>query len=195
MQPPFCADCGRTAREESCTACPGEAFHHDRAHAAAHYEGKLKDWLHAFKFKGRKPLSKIFGRILAAHIDRHLGSGRFDAVLAVPADPATRKERGYNQSELLSRSVSRHTGLPDASAALSRVRSAMPQHRLDRAARADNVRDRFFVKDAEAVRGKRLLLVDDILTTGRTVSECARMLKKAGAARVEAIAVAAGTLK
>jgi ComF family protein len=132
---------------------------------------------------------------LTAHVDRHLGPGRYDAVVAVPLDPATRKERGFNQSELLSDAVSRHSGVPDLSPALGRVRSAMPQHLLDKAARASNVRDRFFVKDTSAVRGKNLLLIDDVLTTGRTASECARVLKKAGATRVEVLAAAGGVLR
>jgi ComF family protein len=194
MRPPYCRGCGRTSDSEGCTGCGGERFHHDRAHVAAVYEGELKEWMHAYKFAGRRSLAKFFSRLLSDCARERFGETRFDAVIAVPLDPEKKRERSYNQSELLSRAVAKELGLPDLSSSAGRVRSEMAQHRLGRSGRAVNVRDRFFVKYPERVRGKSLLVVDDVLTTGRTVSEFARALKEAGAARVEAIAVAGGFL-
>ncbi len=101
------------------------------------------------------------------------------------------RERGFNQSALLAGALSEKLRLKNLSACLRRTGSSRPQHFLDKSAREKNVRGRFAVR-TPAVGGKKVLLVDDILTTGQTASECARVLKEAGARSITVLAVARG---
>jgi ComF family protein len=105
----------------------------------------------------------------------------FDVVIPVPLHKQRLKERGFNQSLLLAREVARVFGLEVDYRSLKRIRPTRPQVDLKPDERKKNVKGAFDVKSPERVRGRRVLLVDDVFTTGATVSECARVLKKAGA--------------
>ena len=122
----------------------------------------------------------------------HLDSKEFDAITAVPLDPDKKMERGFNQSELLSKPLAKQLGLPDLSKDLTRVASSRPQFVLKKTDRERNVRGCFSVKNPSLFFSKRVLLIDDILTTGQTVSECARVLKDAGTQSVTVLALARG---
>lgn len=192
IHPPFCAGCGRTSERERCVRCQSESFHFDAVFAAAVYDGPLKRLLQSYKFAGQKTLGRFLADALVGFADRHLDGENFDAVVSVPLDGAKLRSRGFNQSLLLSRRTARALDLPDLSKKMRRLPSPTAQSLLGKSGRKANVEGRFFVRDAEAVRGKRILLVDDILTTGHTASECARVLKAAGAAGVTALVFARG---
>jgi len=115
-----------------------------------------------------------------------------DVILPVPMDKNRRLERGFNQSELISLEISKYFGIPHSSGNLIQVRSGAVQSRLAKNQRQLNVKDAFLVRNADEFHSKRLLLIDDILTTGYTASECAKTLKKAGAASVTVLALARG---
>lgn len=191
---PHCPSCGRTrsAAAERCGECADGVFHFDEAFATAHYDGAMRELLHRFKFEGRHYLKKALSARLVRFCREHLADRRFDAVLAVPLSAARMKERGFNQSRLLSKPLARALGLPEASSRLNRKRTASPQHRLSKELRAENVHGCFGVAPGASFAGQKLLLVDDILTTGLTASECARTLKLSGAASVTVLAVARG---
>jgi len=118
-----------------------------------------------------------------------MDSRNFDVIVPVPLHPARRRERGFNQAELLARSLSRLTGLP-VMLVLERVRYTTTQTAFDRTERMENLRNAFRLRPARNVRGSRVLLVDDVLTTGSTLSECARVLKESGASSVHAATAA-----
>lgn len=191
---PHCPGCGRTLTGGSakCGSCLGQNFHFDRAFACTRYDGKIKELLHAYKFGGRKYLKNLFAKIIFQFMGDHLSADRFDAVAAVPLSPARKRERGFNQSELISKEVAKKTGAAHVSRALIRIKSAAPQSLLSKNERRANVRGCFLAKERGPFQAKRVLLVDDILTTGNTASECARTLKKAGAASVTVLACARG---
>lgn len=126
------------------------------------------------------------------YIDSHLRNEYFDAVIAVPMAQEKKRERGFNQAELISRPIANDLNIPDASAVVSRVRSSAPQSSLRKTDRAVNVKGAFHVRDKNALLAKNILLVDDILTTGQTASECARVLKDAGARSVSVLTLARG---
>jgi len=114
----------------------------------------------------------------------------FDYLIPVPLHPKRLRERGFNQALLLSKTMK---GIPPKKikpGILKRVRHTPPQVRLNPVERRRNVRGAFALKDPEGVRGKSILLVDDVFTTGATVNECARVLKKAGAGRVSVVTLA-----
>lgn len=194
LTPPFCETCGRSLRQDTarCAACAGKTFHFDRAYSCALYEGKMKSLMHAYKFEGRKILSGFFSEILLGFIRRRLQETAWDAVAAVPLDGAKEKARGFNQSELLSRRVSRALGVPHLSRRIHRKKSKHPQSLLGRAERGENVKNCFFTPRGKPRMPGRLLLIDDILTTGQTASECARTLKEAGSSFVTVLTLARG---
>jgi len=194
LEPPFCVSCGRSLRFEvkKCAACEGESFHYDRAFACAFYEGTMRELIHAYKFGGRKYLKNFFARSLARFIHRHLSERPFDAVAAVPMDPEKKRSRGFNQSELLSAPIALALEVPDASKELTRKKSDSPQALLAKTDRKSNVKDRFAVKNTSDFKAKNVLLIDDILTTGHTASECAKALKNAGAGSVTVLTCARG---
>ncbi len=193
-QAPFCVSCGRTLLTDGqkCGECADETFHHDRAFACALYEGKMKELLQAYKFKRRKHLKNTFAKIMMEFAESHLTEKNYDCVLAVPLDQKKHGERGFNQSELLSKTLARNLKLEHTSGSLVREKSNRMQSLLTKPERKKNVAGCFKTKGTDYFQKKNVLLVDDIFTTGQTASECAKVLKKAGAHSVTVLALARG---
>lgn len=150
------------------------------------HEGRLRDLIHLFKYGGMRPLARPLGAWLA---NAYPCLEQFDALVPMPLHWWKQMQRGFNQSDLLARELSRRVGVPVLNAARRRRRTAV-QARLTPAQRRENVRGAFDVPSPERVRGLSLLLVDDVMTTGSTVNACAKALKQAGAARVCVLTVA-----
>jgi len=188
----FCAKC-RTpflrerALDENglCRLCAAGASAFDSAYSWGSYEGVLKDLIHFFKFQGMRPLGRRLGAWLAEAMPR---TERIDAIVPMPIHWTRRITRGFNQCETLAAELSAHTGLPVVKA-LRRTRRTPKQSSLAGARRRRNVKGSFSAAHAD-VRGQRLLLVDDVMTTGSTVNEAAAELKRHGAARVAVLTVA-----
>lgn len=154
----------------------------------APFAGVVRDSLHALKYAGEQriadPLGAAMGRRWAA-----AGDGG-DVLVPVPVHALRRRERGYDQAELLARSVGRAIGLPVTNC-LVRARATEAQFRLGRGERAGNVASAFAPTiDAAAVRDRWVVLVDDVVTTGSTLASCARTLLQAGALAVSALTMA-----
>lgn len=182
---PYCARCGRSS---PCLDCAGEHFHFDRVLAACLYEDSAKKLLRTFKFRRQKTLLPLLLRLLEKRL-RGDPAG-WNAVAAVPMRLWERLERGFNQAALLASGVSRLTGAPLLKDVLLLRGGGKQQAKLGKKEREANVAHRF--RAGTAASGKRILLVDDILTTGATASECARALKEAGASSVDVLVVARG---
>jgi ComF family protein len=146
----------------------------------------LRDLIHLFKYARVRPLGKVLGAYLGAALPRE---ERFDMVVPMPLHWVRRWRRGFNQSEVLAREVARRSGIKVVHA-VRRARSTAPQASLSRAGRRRNVRGAFAARRGVDVRGLRILLVDDVLTTGATANACAGALKRAGARYVAVLAVA-----
>ena len=194
IKAPFCSLCGRSAAHQNalCGQCRDTGFAFDCVYAACYYEGKMRELLQAFKYGGKKPLRLFFSEILSDFISRHLALSEIDAFVSVPMETGKQNERGFNQAALLTRHVARTAGRQDLSAYFKRKKSKRSQSRLNKNERAHNITGSFFVKNREIFSGKKIVLIDDILTTGFTASECSRTLKAAGALSVTALAVARG---
>lgn len=158
----------------------------DSAYAFSAYEGVLRDLIHLFKYARVRPLGKVLGAYLGAALPRE---ERFDMVVPMPLYWVRRWRRGFNQSDVLARAVARRSGIPVVRA-VRRARSTAPQASLSRAGRRRNVQGAFAPRRGVDVRGLRILLVDDVLTTGATANACAGALKRAGARYVAVLAVA-----
>jgi ComF family protein len=168
------------------------------ARAAGVYDGPLRALIRAFKFGGKTMLARPLGTLAFDAFHRHWEPGSIDLLLPVPLHGRRMRRRGFNQAWLLIRdwperyrAVHKDAGGPLlCRKALIRHRRTPPQTGLDADHRRSNIRGAFHVTDAAALAGKRLLLVDDVYTTGATVGECARVLMAAGAGRVDILTVA-----
>lgn len=194
---PYCAICGdpfegKIEGDFACAWCRESRPHFDRARSAARYRAGLRQGLWQFKYGGCTHLARDLSRLLAACVQTHYGRELIDAVAAVPLHPKRERERTYNQAELLAVELAGVLGVPRMSRGLQRIRATATQTDLSAAQRKANVKGAFGVKDPAWVQGRRILLVDDVMTTGATVNQCAATLRRAGAARVLVVTVARG---
>lgn len=157
------------------------------------YDSELRELIHLLKYEHVLPASRRLGQYLASAIDR-LHVDRDVLVVPVPLHSSRRRQRRFNQAELIAHAALRRGGSMLAADVLQRVRPTDSQIGLTRPQRRENVRGAFQVVHPTRVAGRSILLVDDVLTTGTTASECARVLRKAGAAQVW-VATVARTLK
>lgn len=173
--------------EGRCALCRSGLRGFDAAYCYGSYEDTLRELIHLFKYSRIATLAKPLTGYLAGALPR---DERLDAIVPVPLHWWRRWQRGFNQSELLARGLSARTGLPVVDA-LRRARSTAAQAGLSNQGRRRNVARAFEARRAAArVAGKRVLLIDDVLTTGATASACALALKRAGAERVSVLTVA-----
>lgn len=170
-----------------CPTCMADPPPYDYARSAAIFEGPLREALHAFKFSGKRALARPLGDLAAEHCVATLAE-EIDAVVPVPLALGRERARGFNQAELLAQRVARRLGVPARPRWLVRVRATRPQSDLAAAERRANVRGAF--RAGPAVAGRHVLVVDDVLTTGATLGECARALRDGGARRVGVLTVA-----
>lgn len=169
-----------------CAACRSGLRGFDRASSFGFYEGPLRTLVHLFKYSGMKPLAKP----LAEHLERALRvDDAYDVVVPVPLHWRKRWQRGFNQAELLARHLAKRRGLP-VMGALRRKRPTAIQASLAMAGRHRNVAGAFALKPRADVAGKRILLIDDVMTTGATASACAAALKRGGAKSVSLLTLA-----
>ncbi len=205
--PPYCDRCGAPAPsgQTDCHSCArGGGVPYSWSHALGVYNGALLHAIHRLKYDGRTALAPPLGRLLARSLDAlpsslltdpslteplnptldPASSLRFDAVVPVPLHSARYRHRGFNQAELLAKSVAAERGWKLDTDGLKRVRNTPTQTKLNADERAENVRDAFQMRSAEHFAGKSVLLVDDVLTTSATLSACALAVRNAGATRV-----------
>jgi ComF family protein len=150
------------------------------------YHDAIQTLIHMLKYRGYKALAKPLAHELALILpDCELPSNPL--IIPVPLHKRRLRERGFNQSFLLAAELSRHCGWPMRPELLQRIRATIPQARLSRAQRSSNLAGAFVVPDSETVNERDVLLVDDVLTTGHTLNECARTLRSAGAASVHVV--------
>jgi competence protein ComFC len=198
LQPPrpsLCPSCGRfyegAGESHFCPRClasrPRVAVHR----SCGDYRGTLKDLILLFKYR---ELS-ILGRGLADFAVKAVGDDEelwwgAEALVPVPLHPRKRRVRGFNQSSVFAREVAKRLGLPVLEGALVKTRHNVPQTSLEAGDRVENVRGAYRVKGQSAVRGRILVVVDDVSTTGSTIEECARVLLEAGAKEIRALTIA-----
>lgn len=192
---PLCAKCsepfpGAITQTFSCANCEHRVLHFDCAVAAYRSRGLVRRLVHQFKYARQRHLRHPVASWLRETLnDSRLRDRHFDLIVPVPLHPARQRERGFNQAELLADLLAAWTNLPTRNA-LERIRYTTTQTAYDRAARMENLHGAFRLRKKRDVRGLHVLLIDDVLTTGSTLSECARVLRKAGAVSVHAATAA-----
>lgn len=182
-----CATCALPGAAPLCRTCTSTPPPVARTIAVARYEGSLRRVVHALKFRGHDILASRCGQLMAAAArSAHLHAG-LSAVVPVPSTSRRTRDRGYDPGALLAEEVGRRLGAPFR-ALLSRARETPPQSRVPAARRRENVRGAFSA--SSRARGERLLVVDDVMTTGATAFEAARTLRAAGAETVSLLVLA-----
>lgn len=193
---PFCEICSQpyagVMDKFVCVNCRGRAFHFECAVAVMHSRGVMRDLIHRLKYGRELWLEEVLGDFLEQGLnDPRLAGEEIDLIVSVPLHALRKREREFNQAELLARALARRRKLPFYDC-LVRLRHTVTQTHFDRHRRMQNLRDAFELRQNAPVQGKHLLLVDDVLTTGSTLDECARVLLEAGAESVRALTVARG---
>ena len=201
VERPFCTICGepQAGREgfgalqnfpcERCRAREPRRFR--RLYAAALYQGAIAEGIRQLKFYEKRSLLPAFGELLGDFVVRELEPESYTLLVPVPLYPVRRRERGFNQSELLANEVAAQFPHATVADVLRRVRPTHVQSRLGSPeARRANVSGAFSIGEANSVKDQTILLVDDVVTSGSTVEECCRVLSEAGAGDVDVLAVA-----
>lgn len=197
IRAPFCAKCsqpfpGDITGSFTCANCADRLLHFGAAVSAYRSRSVVRELIHAFKYNRQLYLRHQLGRWLAETLeDPRLAGRSFDFIVPVPLHPARERERGFNQAELLATALQRRSGLP-VRKVLQRTRYTTTQTQFDRSERMENLRGAFRLRRGSNVQDLRVLLVDDVLTTGSTLSECASVLHQAGALSIHAATVARG---
>jgi len=194
--PPFCHFCGRhlergNLKQGICPGCIKNNLQFDRAFSPCVYEGIIKELIHEFKYNNKDHLGKPLSKPMIEFVREYdLPIDYMDFIIPVPLHKTKMREREFNQAEILSNYLAKEFDKNILSNTLIRYRETLPQAELSENERLSNVKGSFCVREDGFLKGKNLLLVDDVLTTGATASEAAFVLKKAGANIVFVLTIA-----
>ena len=184
----FCKGCRKALPYAPGPAAEQKIAHMDRCLSPLYYEGSVRASLLRYKFGGQPSYASVYGDLLADCLAGHPGT--WDCIAWVPLSRRRLRHRGYDQAELLARELGSRLGLPVESLLRKRRHTRAQSATGDARKRQANIAGAYQVSDPEGVRGRRILLVDDIVTTGSTLSECAKTLRAAGAASVTGLTLA-----
>ena len=191
---PLCIVCGipfvGAGNDHVCGRCITSPPRFDAARAALAYEGASRDLIHAFKYRNKTHLRRPLALLIMEMLSEFIHSRRPDLIMPVPLHRKKLSSRGFNQAVLLGEILSQRLMIPHERRNLRRIRWTEPQVNLAVHERRTNVKGAFAIRDSALVNGRRVLLVDDVLTTGSTAEECGKVLKAAGAVDVTVITIA-----
>ena len=193
---PLCSSCGtpfgtEAGQDHLCGACILHApFHTCRS--ATIFSGPVQELIHRFKYGSRVHLCQPLGALTAAALAPFCREAAPELIVPVPLHRKRLRQRGYNQSQLIGQVLEKQWGVPLEIGNLRRVRWTEPQTSLDAKDRVSNVSGAFAVREPQRLKGRRVLLVDDVLTTGSTLRACADALRESEVAAVFAVTVARG---
>jgi ComF family protein len=199
MTPPICQQCGQpfaappdgiASASHRCGRCLLHPPAYARARAVGLYQGRLREIIHVMKYQRVYGLVRPLADLLQAQFAFHWGDQRFDALIPVPLHPSKLRQREFDQALALARHMSKQVQIPVWAEMLIRHRRTASQVGLQASERRRNVRGAFRLQQPQACKGRTLLLIDDVYTTGATLQECARLLQRAGAAWIGAYTLA-----
>lgn len=188
VEAPVCARCGGTVVTDGlCARCRTSPLQIECIRSVIYFEGTLREAVHLFKYSGRTVLAEPMGDLMAAYWRQN--PMPVDVVVPVPLHTARLRERGYNQAALLAREMARRAGLAVDAEVLVRQRATASQVDLDAQQRRENVRAAFRCS-SDRLAGQRVLLIDDVCTTGATLEACSVALSEGGVRSVQALTLA-----
>lgn len=183
-----CVKCGKPVGENDFCNCGKRELFFDRAYSPLIYDGLTRKAMLSYKFGGMTYIAKTFSKMLAAKAVKE--NIDFDTVTYVPLTKKDFRKRGYNQTSLLAKNFCDILGLSQPIELLNKIKQTEKQEKLDFRRRSTNLVGAFSVTDKSLVKGKKILIIDDVFTSGATTSECAKVLKKNGAEKVTVLTVA-----
>lgn len=190
VEHPMCTICGipfHGGSDHICGDCHKKRPSFDKARAWGVHSGALRHAVIALKFGRKTKLAHLLARLMTATLLKEFDIADIDSIIPVPLHKKRLRWRGFNQSLLLAREISSATGIDVDFLSLKRTRLTKPQTRLPLKQRSENVKGAFQVVRANFVKDRRILLVDDVFTSGATIAECALTLKSHGAIAVYAL--------
>jgi len=198
---PYCNICGKPLEPVQsfagvdspvCSDCRGRKLFFRYARSIGKYKGILKECIHLLKYRGKKVLLKPLDILVKKCIDRFIPFEKISFIMPVPLHKKRFRQRGFNQSELIAELIGKHCRIPVLSTLLNRTVYTPSQTTLTKVERAKNVKGAFEVNESPYIKMGTILLVDDVYTTGATVNECARVLKRAKAKELYVLTLAHG---
>jgi ComF family protein len=200
IEAPFCDCCGLPFQGDitvtfECSNCRDQKLHFRAARAAVELSGPLQEVVHRYKYNHATWFEPFLAGLLIARAKPVLAQSAWDYIVPIPLHWLKLRERSFNQSLRLARQLGKATGIPVHNQLLKRTHPTSTQTRLSRAERTENVKRAFAYKGRTKLAGKKIILLDDVLTTGATASACAKLLMQNGASVVDVWTVARGILK
>ncbi len=196
---PLCPRCGAenapSCADSHCPSCPCGEIYFENLRAVTPYAEVASLIVEKLKYHQRPEYAEFMAPHLARIFIQYYAAKNCEVIVPVPLHPTRRRERGYNQSELLARHLAPLIGLPCLPQALARICATPSQTHLGRREREKNVRNAFVVRQKDFVEGRVVLLVDDVATTGATLNACARVLRESGARAIYALCFCRATLQ
>ena len=203
IYPPKCGICGKIGCKDICIKCEKKLENEsifgkdsyienyfDTHFYLFKYEGQIRNLLIQYKFNEKAYLYKSFSKFLKKYEKKLFKNEVYDIIIAVPISKNRLKKRGYNQSELLAKEIAKNLELKLEQNIIKKVKNNIPQSTLNKDEREQNVKDVYKIINKEIILNKKILLVDDIFTTGATANECSRILKENGAEKIDVFTIA-----
>lgn len=187
---PFCDLCGLPNINGTCSDCNAKPPRYGKLRTIAFYEGALQQAIHLFKFEGRINLAKFLIKLIVYNIPSDFNISDYDYIIPIPIHKKRLNERGFNQSYVLSKGISEIAEVEVNTNVLIRRRNTSPQSSLDREKRLQNMIGAFGLSNEEQIRGNRILVLDDVFTTGSTISEAVNVLWNADPTEVDVLTLA-----
>ena len=192
----ICEICGQplniTFGQNQCLDCRGQHYYFEKCIAPCEYKGVMRQAIVKFKFYGKRQYGKTLGKLMVERLNQVQTSMTYDMIIYTPMHRKRLMKRGYNQAKLLAAVIGKEINCPVGKDILLKIKDTSPQSILSRKQRLINLKNVFCLNPRADIKGKTLLLVDDVYTTGTTVNECAKLLKTAGAKQVFVATVAVG---
>ncbi len=190
LEAPWCDICGTPGINGLCEACATAPPRYGKLRTLAFYQTTLQQAIHFFKFEKKKVFARPLTELINAHMPSDCNIAEYDFILPVPIHKKRLRERGFNQATLLANGIAKTAGVPVLTDTLVRHRHTVAQSSLDREARQQNLIDAFEIRNPDIIRDKRLLVFDDVFTTGATIREAVSELWTADPAEIDVLTLA-----
>lgn len=194
IREPRCKKCGKPIRKETmeyCLDCAHTYHYYDRGYALWLHREPVSTSIYQFKYHNRRIYGRFYAEELAKVYGNTLQRWNIQTIIPIPLSKKRRRQRGFNQAEVVANHLGKLLNIPVDSRHLARVRDTSPQKKLDPAKRRENIKKAFVWRGNSQIKGP-VLLVDDIYTTGNTIDSAARVLKRAGAGKVYFLTISIG---
>ena len=190
LEPPWCDICGTPNVNGLCDECAISPPRYGKLRSIAFYQTTLQQAIHLFKFEEKKVFAQHLIQLINAHIPMDCTIGEYDFILPIPIHKKRLRKRGFNQATLLAKGVAQMEGVPLLTGTLVRHRHTAAQSSLGMDARQQNIIGAFEIRNSDVIYNRRILIIDDVFTTGATIREAVNELWKAHPAEIDVLTLA-----